>query len=93
VQTQKITTSGFRATDLHTLNTNHLEGFDFNAATEQHNPCAEALLSRKESAPQTASLCAFSSEVAGTSPLKSASYSTPSTSQFYRKYANRLYIA
>jgi hypothetical protein len=74
------------------LKRNVFEDFAFDAATDEHNPCAGALLSRKESATQTASLCAFSSEVAG-GPFKTTLYSTPSTSQVYRKYANRLYIA
>jgi hypothetical protein len=75
------------------MNRNIFEDFDFDAATEEHSPCAGALLSRKESATQTASLCAFSSEVAGSSALKTTSYSTPSTSEVYRNYVNRLYIA
>jgi hypothetical protein len=44
----------------------------------EHNPRAGALL--EESATQTASLCAFSSVVAGSSALKTTSYSAPSTS-------------
>jgi hypothetical protein len=72
------------------LNRNIFEDFDFDAATEERNPCAGALLSRKESATQTASICAFSSEVAGSS-LSTTSYSTPSTSQVHRKYVKRLY--
>jgi hypothetical protein len=54
---------------------------DFDAATEEYSTCAGALLSRNESATQTASLYAFSSEVAGRSALKTTSYFTPSTSQ------------
>jgi hypothetical protein len=93
VQTGKFATSGFRATGLHPVNRNIFEHFDFDAATEEHNPCAGALLSRKESATQTASVCAFSSEVAGSSALKTTSYSAAATSQVYRKYVNRPYIA
>jgi hypothetical protein len=81
------------STDLHPLKINIFEEFDFDVATEEHNPCAGALLSRKESVTQTALSCAFSSEVAGTAALKTTSYSTPSTSQVYRKYVYRLYIA
>jgi hypothetical protein len=47
VQTGKISTIGFRATGLHTLNRNIFEDFDFDAATEERNPCAGALLSRR----------------------------------------------
>jgi hypothetical protein len=43
---RKIVTSGFRATGLHHLNRNIFEDFDFNAATEEHSPCAGALLSQ-----------------------------------------------
>jgi hypothetical protein len=93
VQTGKIATSGFRATGMHALNRNICEDSDFDAATEEHNSRAEALLSRKECATQTASFCAFSSEVAVCSALQTTSCSTPSTSQVYRKYVNRLYIA
>jgi hypothetical protein len=75
------------------LNRNIFEHFDFDAATEQHNHCAGALPSLKESATQTASLCAISSEVAGSCDLKTTSYSSSSTSEVYRKYVNRLYIA
>jgi hypothetical protein len=71
------------------LKRNVLEDFAFDAATDEHK--AGALLSRKESATQTASLCAFSSEIAG-SPLKTTLYSTPSTSQVSRKHVNRFYI-
>jgi hypothetical protein len=42
------------------LNKNIFEDFDFDAETEDHNPCAGALLSRKESAAKTGSKCAFS---------------------------------
>jgi hypothetical protein len=66
VQAGKIATlaSGQPAcTGLHLLNGNIFEDFDFDAATEEHNPCAGALLSRRESETETASLCAFSSEV------------------------------
>jgi len=45
VQTGKIATSGFRATGLLPLNRNVCEDFDFDAATEEHRPCAGALLS------------------------------------------------
>jgi hypothetical protein len=93
VQTEKIETNGFRITGRYPVNRNIFEDLDFDAATEQHNPCAGALLSRKESSTQTASLCAFNSEVAVSSALKAASYSAPSTSQVYRKLVNRLYIA
>jgi hypothetical protein len=79
VQTGKIATSGLRATGLYQLNRNIFEDLDFDAATEESNLCAGAMLSRKESATQAASLCAFSSEVAGSSALKTTSYSTPST--------------
>jgi hypothetical protein len=61
------------------LNRNIFEDSGFVAATEEHNPCAGALLSRKESATQRASIYAFSSEVAGSS-LRTTSHSTPSTS-------------
>jgi len=81
VQAGKIATSSFRATGLHPLNRNIFADFDFDAATEEHNPCAGTLLLRKESATQRASLCAFSSEVAGNSALKTTTYSTSSTSQ------------
>jgi hypothetical protein len=54
VQTGKNAKSGFRATGLHPLNRNIFEDFNFVAATEEHNPCAGALLSRKESGTQTA---------------------------------------
>jgi hypothetical protein len=80
VQTGKIATSGFRTTGLYPVNRNIFEDFDLYAATEEHDSCAGALLSRKESATQTASLCAFSSVVAGSSALKTTSYSAPSTS-------------
>jgi hypothetical protein len=93
VQTGKIATSNFTAIGLHQLKRNIFEDFDFDAATEEHNPCEGALLSRKESATQTASLCAFSSDAVGSSTLKTTSNSTPSTSQVYRKYVNRHYIA
>jgi hypothetical protein len=81
VQTEKIATSGYRATGLHPLNRCVFEDFDFDAAVEEHTSCAGALQSRKESATQTASLCAFSSEVAGSSAFKTTSYSTPPASQ------------
>jgi hypothetical protein len=68
------------------------EDFDFDAATDEYNPCAGAVLSRKESATQTASICAFSSHVAGSSALNTTSYSTPSTSQSTANF-NRLYTA
>jgi hypothetical protein len=83
VQTGKCATSGFRVTGLHPLNRNIFEDFDFNAATEEHNSCAGALLPQKVSA---VSLCSFISEVAGSSVLKITIYSTPSTSQVYRLY-------
>jgi len=41
VQTGKIATSGFMVTGLHPLNRNIFEDFDFDAPTEEHNPCAE----------------------------------------------------
>jgi hypothetical protein len=85
VQTGKIATSGFRATALRPVNRNIFEGFDFDAATEEHNPCAGALLSRKEFVTQKASVCAVSSDIAGSFALKTSSYSTPVTSQVYRK--------
>jgi len=44
VHTRKIVTSGFMATGLHPSNRNICEDFDFDAATEEHNPCAGALL-------------------------------------------------
>jgi hypothetical protein len=88
---EKIATVGFRATGLHPLKRNIFEDFNFDAATEEHNSFA-GLLSPKVSATQTASLCAFSSEVTGSCALKATSYSTPSTSQVHRKYVNRLYI-
>jgi hypothetical protein len=81
VQTGKISTSGFSITGLYPLNKNIFEHFDFDAATEEHNFCARALLSLKESASQTVSLCDLSSEVAGSCALKTTLYSTPSTSQ------------
>ena len=59
MQTGKIGTSGFRATGLHPLNRNIFENFDFDAATSGHNPCAEALLSRKESATQNSLILCF----------------------------------
>jgi hypothetical protein len=93
VETGRIATSGFKVTGWHQLKRNNFEDFDFDAATEEHNTCAGALLSRKEYATQTHSLCTFNSEVADSSALKTTSYSTPSTSQVYRKYVNRLYIA
>jgi hypothetical protein len=93
VQTGKFAISGFRATGLHLLNRNVVEDFDFDAATEQHNPRAGALLSRKESATQTASLCAFGSEATSSSALRTTTYSTPSTSKVHIKYINKLYIA
>jgi hypothetical protein len=52
VQTGKIETSGFRAADLHPMSSNVFEDVDFDAVTEEHSPCAGALLSRKESATQ-----------------------------------------
>ena len=79
VQTGKIATSGFRATGLHPLNRNIFEDFDFAAATEEHSPCAGALLSQKESATQPH--CAFSSEITGSSAHKPTSYFAPSTAQ------------
>jgi hypothetical protein len=78
---RKIATMGIGATGQHPLNRNIFEDFDFDAATEKHNPCTGDLLSRKESATQVAKICAFSSEVAGSSALKTTSHSTPSTPQ------------
>jgi len=92
VQTGKIATCGFMATGLHPSNRNIFEDFDFDAVTEEHNPCAGALLLRKESATQTASLCASSSEVAASSALKTTSYSSPSISQSTKKKVNGLYM-
>ena len=55
---------------------NIFERFDFDAAKDEHNSCARALLSLKKSASQTVSLCALCSEVAGSCAIKITLYST-----------------
>jgi hypothetical protein len=44
VQTGTSATSGFRVTSLHQPNRNNFWKTDFDAATEEHNSCAGALL-------------------------------------------------
>jgi hypothetical protein len=87
-----MVTSGLRATGRHRLKKNNFEEFDFGAATVKHIPLAGELLSAKESATRTASDCAFNSEDAGNSALKTKSYSTFFTSNVYRKFVINSYI-
>jgi hypothetical protein len=49
-------------------------------------------MSRKESATQKASNCAFNSEVTGSFALKTTSYSAPFGSQVYRTYVKRFML-